>query len=358
VGRPGALTPALSQGEREEEADSAEGGDLLLGMNKHANETESNLMASVRTLMGGLIDYAGLFPPSQLDMGKATENYAKYLRAERADFVGRFICPVPKLEELSKKAAIVMPGTFATSGYPEHLDDISPWQISGIIVGDLGENLEMIYRFNEHHDDEGNGLAMVDAIEMRVSSGDEIDEALELIPEMIDAAFEVPQDIVMNGDVRGLIAAMSGSGVLAKIRCGGVEPSMLPSCENIAAFMMACKNASVMFKCTAGLHHPIRGEHALTYAEDSPRGVMHGFINVFVAAAYVLSAKRPEESVVVGILEEMDEKAFVFEDGGVKIGKTKVSTVDLGRMREGFAVSYGSCSIDEPVEELGGLGLL
>ena len=327
---------------------------LSLGM----SETESNLMASVQALMGGLIDYAGLFPPSRLAMGQATENYAKYLRAEHADFVGRFICPVPKLEELSKMAAVVMPGTFATSGYPEHVDSIEPWQISGIIVGGLEENLEMIYRFNEHHDDEANGLAMVDAIEMRVSSGEEIDEALEVIPEMIDAAFEVPQDIVMNGDPRGLIAAMSGAGVLAKIRCGGVEPSMFPSCEDIARFMLACKNASVMFKCTAGLHHPIRGEHALTYEENSPRGVMHGFINVFVAAAYVLSAKRPEESVVVGILEEMDGKAFRFNEDGVIHKRTRVSTVELGRMREGFAVSYGSCSIDEPVGELGGLGLL
>ncbi len=321
-------------------------------------ETESNLMSSVQTLMGGLIDYAGLFPPSKLEMSKASENYAKYLRAEHADFVGRFICPVPRLEELSQKASIVMPGTYATSGYPEHLDDISPWQISGIIIGDLQENLEMIYRFNEHHDDEANGLAMVDAIEMRVSSADEIDEALEIIPEMIDAAFEIPQDVIMNGDPRGLIAAMSGSGVLAKIRCGWIEPSMFPSCENVADFMLACKNASVMFKCTAGLHHPIRAEHNLTYEENPPRGIMHGFINVFVAAAYVLTAKSPQRETVIGILEEMDAKAFKFNEDGVIHKRTRVSTIQLGQMREGFATSYGSCSVDEPVADLKALGLL
>jgi len=322
------------------------------------SDTDTNLRASVRTLMGGLIDYAGLFPPSKLEMGKATENYAKYLRAEHADFVGRFICPAPRLEEMSKAASIVMPGTYATSGYPEHLDDIEPWQISAIIMGDLEENLEMIYRFNEHHDDEENGLAMVDAIEMRVSSSDEIDEALEIIPEMIDAAFEVPQDIVMNGDPRGLIAAMSGAGVLAKIRCGGVEASMFPSCENIADFMMACKNASVMFKCTAGLHHPIRSEQALTYDESPPRGVMHGFINVYVAAAYVLTTKKPDVGTAVGILEEMDPKAFKFNEDGVIHKRTRVSTIELGQMREGFAMGYGSCSVDEPIADLTAMGLL
>ncbi|MGJ8636586.1 MAG: hypothetical protein ACSHX5_07050 [Phycisphaerales bacterium] len=321
-------------------------------------DTEHNLMSSVQTLMGGLIDYAGLFPPSKLPMKKATENYAKYLRAEHADFVGRFICPVPKLEELSREASIVMPGTYATSGYPEHADSIEPWQISGIIIGDLEENLEMIYRFNEHHDDEANGLALVDAIEMRVSSADEIDEALEIIPEMIDTAFEIPQDIIMNGDPRGLIAAMSGSGVLAKIRCGGVEPSMFPSSENIADFMLACKNASVLFKCTAGLHHPIRSEQALTYEDNAPRGVMHGFVNVFVAAAYVLSAKSPDQQTAVGILEEMNPNAFIFNEDGVIHKKTRVSTIQLAQMREGFATSYGSCSVDEPIADLKAMGLL
>ncbi|MBO6513965.1 MAG: hypothetical protein JJ974_08380 [Phycisphaerales bacterium] len=322
------------------------------------SETENNLMASVQTLMGGLIDYAGLFPPSKLPMKKATEYYAKYLRAEHADFVGRFICPVPKLEELSKEAAIVMPGTFATSGYPEHADVLEPWQISGIIVGDLQENLEMIYRFNEHHDDEANGLALVDAIEMRVGSSEEIDEALEIIPEMIDAAFEVPQDIIMNGDPRGMIAAMSGSGVLAKIRCGGVEASMIPESRHIAEFMMACKNASVPFKCTAGLHHPVRSEHPLTYEDDAPRGMMHGFINVFFGAAYVNAVKKPDMDTLLGIIDETDPKAFAFDGQGITHRASRVTTIQLGQAREGFSTSYGSCSIDEPIADLKTMGLL
>lgn len=321
-------------------------------------DTSSSLLSSIQTLMGGLIDYAGLFPPSKLEMGKATENYAKYLRAEHAAFVGRFICPCPRLEEMSKHAAILMPGTYATSGYPEHADSIEPWQVSGIIMGDLEENLEMIYRFNEHHDDEANGLALVDAIEMRVHSADEIDDALEIIPEMIDAAFEIPQDVIMHGDPRGLIAAMSGSGVLAKVRCGGIEPSMFPSCANIAEFMIACKNANVPFKCTAGLHHPIRAEHALTYEDNAPRGVMHGFINVFFAAAYVRASKKPELDTAIGILEEMNPKAFAFDEQGVTHKRTTVSTIELGQMREGFATSYGSCSVDEPVADLKAMGLL
>ncbi|MFK7759105.1 MAG: hypothetical protein AB8C13_04055 [Phycisphaerales bacterium] len=322
------------------------------------SDSDTTLMSSVETLMGGLIDYAGLFPPSKLPMGRATENYAKYLRAEHADFVGRFICPVPKLGELTKEGAMLMPGTHATSGYPEHLGVLEPWQISGIIVGDLKENLNAIYEFNEHHDDEAHGLALVDAIEMRVSSSDEIDEALELIPEMIDAAFEIPQDIIMTGDPRGLIASLSGSGVMAKIRCGGVEPSMFPTCENIAQFMLACKNAKVPFKCTAGLHHPIRSEQNLTYEDDSPRGVMHGFINVYFAAAYVRSAKNPKLDTLMGMLEETKPNAFAFSEHGIKHGAVQISSDELAQTREGFATSYGSCSVDEPINDLKAMGLL
>ncbi len=85
---------------------------------------------------------------------------------------------------------------------------------------------------------------------------------------------------------------------------------------------------------------------------------MHGFINVFFAAAYVRATKKPELGTVVGILEEMDPKAFAFEDQSVTHKGTKVSTIELGQMREGFATSYGSCSIDEPIADLKAMGLL
>ena len=47
---------------------------------------------AVETLMDGLIDYAGLFPPSKLAMQAAVEQYARATRSERAGFLNRFIC--------------------------------------------------------------------------------------------------------------------------------------------------------------------------------------------------------------------------------------------------------------------------
>lgn len=320
--------------------------------------TTGAMLDSVRTLMTGLIDYAGLFPPSKLPMSEATENYAKYLRGEHADFLARFIIPVPRLKEFTEKASVLLPGTHATSGYPEHADDIDPWQLSAIIVGDLQENLDAIYAFNEHHDHEANGLAMVDAIEMKIETVDDIDEALAHIPEAIDVAFEIPPTAIMGGDPRGFIAALSGGDAIAKIRCGGVESSMIPSSADIARFILACKAAGVAFKCTAGLHHPIRAEQNLTYEDNAPRGVMHGFVNVFFASAFVRSTKNPEEDTVIAILDETDPKAFAFSNDGIRWREYTVSTSHLAHARESFATSYGSCSFDEPRDDMKALGLL
>ncbi len=315
-------------------------------------------MSVIKALMDGVIDYAGLFPPSEVSMDAAVTNYAKYLRSEHASFLGRFVCPVARLDELTREGAMLMPGTHATSGYRENADVIDAWRISGVLREDLPGALETIYAFNEHHDDEAHGLAMVDAIEMPVRTPDEIDEALEVLPEMIGAAFEIPQDIVMGGDPRGLIAALAGSGVLAKIRCGGVRPEMIPDSASVARFMLACKRADVGFKCTAGLHHPIRKEYPLTYADDAPRGVMHGFINMFFAGAATRTRKNIDESTIIAILDETDPAMFVFKDGAITWGTITISGADMVVARESFITSFGSCSFTEPTDDLKALGLL
>lgn len=316
------------------------------------------MIRTIETLMTGLIDYAGLFPPSKLAMDQAVENYAKYLRSEHERFLSRFICLVSRLDELSTHGAILMPGTHATSGYRENADMQDPWQISAIVVGDLADNLDQIYAFNEHHDKEENGLAMVDAIEMKVASPGEIDEAMEILPAMIAPAFELPKDILFGGDPRGFIAALAGNQAAAKIRCGGVTPDLIPTSADIGAVMHACNAGDVPFKATAGLHHPIRSEHPLSYEPDAPTGMMHGFVNVFLAGAFVRSIKGFDLDTTIAVLDETDPGAFVFDDEQVAWRDVVLPIVSLARVREGFATSYGSCSFDEPRDDLRALGLL
>src|SRR5262249_45167684 len=115
-------------------------------------------------------------------------------------------------------------------------------------------------------------------------------------------------------------------------------------------FMRACLNADVAFKATAGLHHPLRAEYRLTYEPAAPTGVMYGYLNVFLAAA--LLADGLSDADAVRALEERDSNAFTFAPGSV-VWRGHAVTAELAhRVRERVAVSFGSCSFREPVDEL------
>jgi len=306
---------------------------------------------TLRILLEGLIDYAGLFPPASLAMGPATENYARYVRGEHRWMLGRFICPASRLGEFTQSASVLLPGTFATSGYREHADDLPPWRLSVTLDTELDAALDSIDVFNAHHADEQHGLAIVDAIELRAPNAAVIDESIERIPESVLPFYEIP----WNSDVRGPIAALAGESACAKIRCGGVEPSAIPSVDALARFIDACAAADVRFKATAGLHHPIRAEQALTYDEDPPRAMLHGFLNVFVCA--VLRRKVRDFEATRRVLEATAD-AFDFGDTVLRYDDVEVEGAAIAHAREAFAVGFGSCSFEEPIADLAALGLV
>ncbi len=142
----------------------------------------------------------------------------------------------------------------------------------------------------------------------------------------------------------------------AKIRTGGVTPDAFPTPARVARFLVAAADAGVTVKATAGLHHPLRGEYRLTYAADSPRGTMFGFLNVFLAAAFVREGLRGAD--VERLLEVRDAAELVFDEDGIRWRGHTLSAEDLRRARQLGACSYGSCSFAEPVEDLHTLGLL
>lgn len=308
---------------------------------------------ALRVLCTRLIDYAGLFPPAKLGMQLAAENYARHTRSEQDWMLGAFICPVSRLEEFSEAAAMLMPGTFATSGYREMADDMPRWRISAIIDGDVGDCIEVIDGFNEHHAKEENGLAVIDAVELKAPTPAFIDETIELIPEDIRPFYEFDA----TRDVRGFVAALAGDSAAAKIRCGGVTADMIPTSAQIAAFIAACDAGGVPFKATAGLHHPVRSEHPLTYEQDAPRGVMHGFLNVFLGAA-LLRSRRIDRETLVALVEDTEPASFSFDDRVARWRDAELEISALNTARESFCVGYGSCSFDEPVADLRRLGLL
>ena len=53
--------------------------------------TDSKPKESARALLAEIIDYAGLFPPSQISMAEAVTNYAAYKNSNYKWMLGRFI---------------------------------------------------------------------------------------------------------------------------------------------------------------------------------------------------------------------------------------------------------------------------
>lgn len=307
---------------------------------------------SIRTLMTDLIDYAGLFPPAKLNMAASVEMYNRCRMGEEQWMLGRFICPASRLTEFEEAASALMPGTFATSGYREQADAGEPWRLSVLVDGPLHGCLDAVEDFNERHDEESSGRALVDVLELKVNDVAEIDEALDFIPEQFFPFFEFPVSVTQEaGDCRGFVAALSGTNAGAKIRSGGVVGNAFPTVNEVAMFLHACAAADVPFKATAGLHHPIRGSHKLTYDKDSASCVMHGFVNVFLAAAAarVLRLGVPE---LEDILREEDFDDFKFADEVIGWKNHLIMVADLARVRESFALAFGSCSFDEPIEDL------
>jgi hypothetical protein len=309
---------------------------------------------AVRTLLTDLVDYAGLFPPAKLAMQPAVEEYNRCRVGENEFMLGRFICPASRLEEFSAAAAPFMPGTFATSGYQEQVDAGPPWLLSVLLDADsLHHGLDAIDAFNARHSAPANGQAMADAVEIRVSDVNQIDSVLDELPEDLYPFFEFP----VAADCRGYVAALAGNKAAAKIRTGGVTAPAFPTAAEIAGFLVACAKADVPFKATAGLHHPLRSAHALTYEPGSATCTMHGFLNVFIAAALVKCKGLDVERVEALLLEE-DPAAFKFGDEFVSWQAHGLERLELAKAREAFALSFGSCSFDEPVADLSRLGWL
>ncbi|HEV8435458.1 MAG TPA: hypothetical protein VGR95_18765 [Thermoanaerobaculia bacterium] len=166
-----------------------------------------------------------------------------------------------------------------------------------------------------------------------------------------DAGFESikPRTFVEITDV-GLIPELASHGLHAKIRTGGITPEAIPHPDRVATFIRICAMHAVPFKATAGLHHPVRCMRALTYEANSQRATMHGFVNVFMAAAFPHDSER--------ILAEEDPKAFRFEDDAAWWRDHAVTTEHLEAVRREFAISFGSCSFEEPIADLQELGWL
>ncbi len=307
-------------------------------------------MPAIQNLVEHIVDYAGLFPPASLELPQVIENYAEYSRGEFSWMLGRLIVPASRLEEFSSTAAGHLPTALADGWV---ISALLPPAEPGNEAMQLG--LQEIANFNQRHQDAANGLALVDTIEVRASTAEQVSMIDEALPDGISAFLELPH-ATDPGPLLAVVA-QSPKRLFAKIRTGGVTRDLIPPANQVARFIRSCAKHHVGFKATAGLHHPLRGKFPLTYDPAADRGTMYGFINVFAAACFAYGMDA-SQSDLVEILKETDPTRFEFSDLSLSWKNLDVTTQRISEIRMRNAISFGSCSFQEPTSELSNLGLL
>ncbi len=279
---------------------------------------------ALETLLDGVIDYAGLFPPAKLDMEPALREYLGHLNGPESLLVNRFVCPVGRLAEL---------GDLLHTLAPEEQFGIC---VIGSAIATLANDIEFMrgfsQRFGENFEIEG----------YEVRSSDDVEGSLRAIQKLanLDLYLEIPFG---DGTTDALHIIANSEAASAKARTGGAEPKDYPTSEQLANFLRECLDLNLSFKLTAGLHHPVR------------RNEMHGFLNVLVALA-LAEEHDLNRAEIAAILSEENARSFVIEPSEVGYKDMRASLESIDAVRTLFA-GFGSCSVSEPVEDLRALGL-
>ncbi|PAU95186.1 hypothetical protein CK503_03025 [Aliifodinibius salipaludis] len=326
------------------------------------------MKASFKAFMREIVDYAGLFPPADLSLDTSLQKYNKYRKSKDAWMLSRYIIPAGRLGELKPygKTLFAEADPFSFSILGKRTETVSDYKEH---IKDIVAALEQFYA--DHGDRVKTDVLEIKLPREAVFANDDdllADIYEETILNFKDVA-EFPNDIFFEGIFDknwekeiGLIlesmnryneSSVSEDGIKAgfKLRCGGVEADMFPSIEQVAFTLQKVCEQNLALKCTAGLHHPIR------HYDHSIKTKMHGFINVFGGAmlgyAHDFSTDQMAE-----VLKEEDTEHFSFTDSGFRWKDYEVSTEDIEELREVALISFGSCSFNEPREDLRKLELL
>jgi len=323
------------------------------------------VIATVRTLMARVIDYAGLFPPARLPMSMAVAEYRDVQGESESWMLGRFVCPATRLAELAEAWP-------AQAGPPLAVVALGS---GGSSVAELAERTqEDVAAIRTAHARPGRS-AIVDQFEVRLPGDllaagdvDAVRETVAGLHGMLRHAAPVPMLLAVEAPVAGapresvqavvdgiagwnLTAVAAGHlPVCLKVRCGGLAAAAVPAVVELAGALTACRGAAVPIKATQGLHHPFRRfDHALGTQT-------HGFVNL-LAAAILARAHDLDEAEVADILADR-EPSRDFTAEALTWGAYRASLTDIAAGRRHALLSFGSCSFAEPRDDLAAFGLL
>ncbi|MGZ0148020.1 hypothetical protein ACXJJ3_13195 [Kribbella sp. WER1] len=275
-------------------------------------------MSTVPSLYRHLVDDASMFPPGNLPLAEAVAAHQSHLQSASAELVGPFVCTDDNLMKVAEAAT-------------------EPLRVSVVISGGAG-GIEPVIRWGDRSKD-----VVVTAVEVRLRDEDDLSRnALRVVRACDDCLDEETAyvEIGLDGAWERALDVVADAGYNAKLRTGGLDAHLFPTSAQVAAFVTACLDREVPFKCTAGLHNAVR---------HTADGFEHqGFLNVLLATRASLDGASQDE-----LVELLDTR-----DGEALAARARELPEDQAKSTRRWFTSFGSCSIEEPVTDLTSLGLM
>jgi hypothetical protein len=307
--------------------------------------------ASLQALLAQSIDYAGMFPPCSLGLEPALRNQAEYVQSPDAWMLGTFVLSVEQFDAARQLLSQFDPL------HPLRVAALGPKTENADAFLEALENADAAIRSLSRHNVD---LVSISHLEMSLprdnarptQTGVALLKEARSILGNLPVFWEAPPDRAEQ--TIALLAEHNSDADLAtfgyKLRTGGVTADAFPTSAQIARALVTPATYQLPIKFTAGLHHPLR-----QYREEVQTR-MYGFLNVLGAA--VLAAEHRWDAHQTSVMLE-DEKpdSFSFTNDFFAWREWKIDTKRL-QYRRRFVVSFGSCSFDEPRDDLRTLNLL
>jgi len=307
--------------------------------------------ASLQALLRHSIDYAGMFPPCSLALEPALRNQAQYVRSPEAWMLGDFVLAIEQFDSAKQLLEQFDPS------HPLRVAALGPKTSNAVAFGRaLAKAAEAIRSLSGHNVD----LVSISHLEMFLPhdqagrAGTDLalfKEARSLLGNL-PVFWEAPPERAEQSIA--LLAEHNSDADVAsfgyKLRTGGVTPDAFPTSAQIARALVTPATHQLPIKFTAGLHHPIR------QFRDEVKTKMYGFLNV-LGAAVLAAEHRWDAHQTAVMLEDENVDSFSFTEDFFAWREWKIDIKRL-QYRRKFVVSFGSCSFDEPREDLHALGLL
>ncbi|WP_231482531.1 hypothetical protein [Nocardioides sp. URHA0020] len=267
------------------------------------------------------VDDAAIFPPGDAPIHEAAAAHQARRHAAYADLVGTFVVrdtDIPLLRGTPLALSVVVTG--------------GAGQVAG--AAGLGRKLHVAV--------EGLEIALRDPADpvgaaRRVVAAVDAARAEGVLDDHVPIYIEIPGSCPETTWLRAADEVAAAEHRL-KLRTGGLEAHAFPTATTLAGWIDAALDRETPYKCTAGLHRAVRHTGAEGFEH-------HGFLNLLVATRLAFDGSPPTD--VVELLEQREPAALVATARGL----------DLAGARRWFT-SFGSCAVDEALEDLLELGLL